>query len=427
MKGKARRMSAWDIGVLEATAKGTRYRLRKVPQSPFIYVRDLRPRPGQKSQFSLAPLLRGEGEHVRQVVQQICALGEADWPSTGTAALERGGPTWGELIERVEQHWSGRLKGSSTSHYRAALRELARRCIAKDNAALEAWVMEKTPGTSPFLVRLETLTHLHGATGELVVSAELPLKLRELHRRRKPTRYVELGSTRGIPSAAEGQDYLDALGEECRLERWCLAMMLCYGLRNHELWWCGAITTESPGIAAGWTLVPGWWRTKSREEHWVWPLRSDWIERYGLRAYQGEAQNQLHRRIRPIVVSSRDQGKPWRPGDPSDPGLCMNNHLIGNWIGRRLRTVLPPWMARVPDTDGRYRTSDPLVRVTPYDLRHAWAVAMATDPAWGHVSTEMAAQAMGHDLAVHRRRYQRWIGSEERRRRAMAAVMLPGA
>jgi integrase len=103
----------------------------------------------------------------------------------------------------------------------------------------------------------------------------------------------------------------------------------------------------------------------------------------------------------------------------------MNNHLIGNWIGRRLRTVLPPWMARVPDTDGRYRASDPPVRVTPYDLRHAWAVAMATDPAWRHVSTEMAAQAMGHDLAVHRRRYQRWIGSEERRRRAMAAVSTP--
>jgi hypothetical protein len=38
---------------------------------------------------------------------------------------------------------------------------------------------------------------------------------------------------------------------------------------------------------------------------------------------------------------------------------------------------------------------------------------------------ELAAQGMGHDLAVHRRRYQRWIGSEERRRRAMAAVNAP--
>jgi len=272
---------------------------------------------------------------------------------------------------------------------------------------------------------VETLTQLHGALGVLAVSAELPLRLRALHRRSKPTRYAELGSTRGIPCKAEAELYLDGLGEAFALERWCLAMMFCYGLRNHELWWCGPITTEAPDVAPDWTLIPGWWRTKSREEHWVWPLCPEWIERYGLRAYQGEAQKQLHRRVRPIVVSSRDQSKPWQPGNPADPGLCMNNHLIGNWIGRRLRTVLPPWMARVPDTDGRYRASDPLVRVTPYDLRHAWAVAMATDPAWRHVSTEMAAQAMGHDLAVHRRRYQRWIGSEERRRRAMAAVSTP--
>ena len=359
-------------------------------------------------------------------MQQICALGEADWPATASGAAASGGLTWGELIERVERYWSGRLKGSSTSHYRAALADLARRRIARDDLALEAWVMEKTPGTRPFLVRLETLTQLHGAAGEAVVSAELPLRLRALHRRLKPSRYVELGSTRGIPSASEGQDYFDALGDEYRLERWCLAMMFCYGLRNHELWWCGPITTESPGVSPGWTLIPGRWRTKSREEHWVWPLRSEWIERYGLRTYQGEAQDQLHRRVRPIVVSSRDQSKPLQPGNPADPGLCMNNELIGNWIGRRLRTVLPPWMARVPDTDGRYRTSDPLVKVTPYDLLHAWAVAMATDPAWRHVSTEMAAQAMCHDLVVHRRRYQRWIGSEERRRRAMAAVGTPG-
>ena len=60
MKGKARRMSAWDAGVLEGISKGTRYRLRKVPNSPFLYVRDLRPKPGHKNQWSLAPLLREE-------------------------------------------------------------------------------------------------------------------------------------------------------------------------------------------------------------------------------------------------------------------------------------------------------------------------------------------------------------------------------
>lgn len=50
---------------------------------------------------------------------------------------------------------------------------------------------------------------------------------------------------------------------------------------------------------------------------------------------------------------------------------------------------------------------------------------MATDPKWRHVRDEDVARAMGHDIDVHRRRYQRWIGADERRRRAMAVIMRP--
>ena len=422
-RGRSQRQSPWNAAVAELMARGTRYRLRKVPSSPFIYVRDLRATAGAKSQWSMAPLERAEADHVRQVADRIIALGERPWP------VELGGQaatSWSEVIRLCEQDWEQRLKGSSASHYRSALQQLNRAGTARSGKALRSWALEKPPGSRPFLTRIETLSQIRRSLQVEWIPLELLEGLRGLHRQHRPGLSSEVAGIRGIPTREEAEVYLDALEPRFRLERWCLAMMLCYGLRNHELWWCGPLTAEAPGITAGWTLVPGWWRTKSREEHWAWPLFPEWVERYGLGAEQGEAQERLHRCVSPRLVSCRDKGRRWEPGDPADPGLCQNNHLIGNWIGRRMRVALPPWFARVPDTDGRYRAEEKPKAIAPYDLRHAWAVTVATDPAWRHVRDEDAARAMGHDVEVHRRRYQRWIGAIERRRRAMAAVMGPG-
>jgi hypothetical protein len=404
-------------------ARGTRYRLRKVSSSPFIYVRDLKPIAGQKKEWSLAPLERTKPEDVRLVADRIISLGDQPWPSEmGSSPSAMG---WSEVIRLCEEDWGKRMKGSSSSHYRSALKQLSRVSSPRTVKAMKAWAMEKLPGSRPFLTRLETLSQLRSTLQPEWVPLELLEELRSLHKKGKSSRPSDLAGIRGIPTRAEAEAYLDGLSPAFQLERWCLAMMLCYGLRNHELWWCASLTTESPGITAGWTLIPGWWRTKSRDEHWVWPLYPEWIERYCLASQQGEAQEQLHRRVSPRLVSCRDKSRRWEPGDPADPGLCQNNHLIGNWIGRRLRTALPPWFARVPDTDGRYRADDKPKAITPYDLRHTWAVTMATDPEWRHVRDEDVARAMGHDIDVHRLRYQRWIGAEERRRRAMAAVIRP--
>lgn len=82
-------------------------------------------------------------------------------------------------------------------------------------------------------------------------------------------------------------------------------------------------------------------------------------------------------------------------------------------------------MARLPATFNSSRTPDKLKAITPYDLRRTSAVTIATELAWRHVRDDDVARAMGHDIEVHRRRYQRWIGAEESRRRAMAAVRCP--
>jgi hypothetical protein len=421
-RGRARRLSPWDTAVAETVARRTRYRLRKVSSSPFIYVRDLRAPPGAVKEWSLAPLERGEPAHVRQVADKILALAEKPWP------IEAGGPRrlqWGEVVALCEADWDERLKSSSSQQYRSMLRQLVRRGIPCTAEGLRAWALERTPGERPFQWRLDLLGQLRRHLPAEVLPEAVLLELRGQARRGRPGRASGLEGIRGIPTRAEAEDYLDALNSRFSLERWCLAMQFCYGLRNHELWWCEAITAEAPGITAGWLLVPGWWRTKSREEHWVWPLFPGWIERYGLAAQQGKAQEELHRRSCPKVVSCRDKSTDWEPGDPADPGLCVNNHRLGTWVTRRLRDYLPPWFARVPDTDGRYQRRDRPQAITPYDLRHAWAVTVATDPAWRHVSDEEAARAMGHSLDVHRRRYQRWIGAAQRRDRAMAAVRLP--
>lgn len=422
-RGAIRQVHFWDAAVAETLAQGTRYRLRKVGASPFIYVLDLRAPAGQRKEWSLRPLRRDEPADVQKVLEQILQAGEGDW-------VEGRGPrgqSWEVIAAHCLEDWESRLKRSTSAPYRSALKELCAQDVPRNEAAMRSWLLGREPGTRPFLTRLEVLSQIRRSLS----SAEggppwLPLALldemRRLHAGRRPKRGNDLAGIRGIPTQAEAEAYLTALPKAYELEQWALAMMYCYGLRNHELWWCSPLTKAEGDIQPGWTLIPGWWRTKSRHEHWVWPVVPEWIERFELADRFEWAQGMLHRRMRPRLVSSRNQKQDWVPSDPGDPGLCVNNHQLGAWITRRMRTVLPEWRARVPDTDGQYRAADRPVRITPYDLRHAWAVTVATDPRWSYVRDEDAARAMGHDLEIHRRRYQRWIGAEERRRRAMAAV-----
>ena len=51
-------------------------------------------------------------------------------------------------------------------------------------------------------------------------------------------------------------------------------------------------------------------------------------------------------------------------------------------------------------------------QIRPYDLRHTWAIRVATDKRWEKVDDSLAAKAMGHDLTTHLKHYQRWISSE---------------
>jgi hypothetical protein len=41
---------------------------------------------------------------------------------------------------------------------------------------------------------------------------------------------------RGIPTKKEAEVYLDSIALSFPLEQWVFAMLLCFGLRPHELW-----------------------------------------------------------------------------------------------------------------------------------------------------------------------------------------------
>jgi hypothetical protein len=430
-RGSIRRLSPWDAAVQELQATGSRYRLRQTTKSPYIYVRDQQD--PSRREWSLKPLRQDSPEDIARAVTLIQSVGRGSWPTLLPPAAPDGEsqglvPDWDVIADLCRRDWSQRMKSSSASHYLAALAALCQARPPRTEEAMQAWLLEKTPGSRPFLTRLEFLGQVRKA-----LTAVDPLsppdwiheswlrRMRELHGSRRAKRSSDINGIRGIPTQQEAEEYLDRIGRDHPLEQWCLAFQFCYGLRNHELWWCSPVTEAGEDRLPGWTLVPGWWRTKSKEEHWVWPVFPAWIERYELAVRLPECQTELHRRKRPRLVSALDQARVWRPGNPADPGLCVNNHYLGEFISRRLRRDLPPWMARVPDTDGLYRGSDPPVQITPYDLRHAWAITVATSPTWRHVRDEDAARAMGHDVEIHRRRYQRWIGADQRRRRAMEA------
>jgi hypothetical protein len=178
------------------------------------------------------------------------------------------------------------------------------------------------------------------------------------------------------------------------------------------------------GIYKGHLYIPGTWRTKSFE-HYVWPLYESWIDEFNLIKDFEEMQNELRSRVKMKIVSALDKTKPWKEGNPIDPGVCINNNVLGAWITIRMRNYLPHLMCNVPDASGLPDKSYEKQRITPYDLRHTWAIRMATDARCTAITDEQAAKAMGHTIEVHRKNYQKWVSKTEARKQYMSQIQFP--
>ena len=155
---------------------------------------------------------------------------------------------------------------------------------------------------------------------------------------------------------------------------WRLAygLMATYGLRNHEVFFCD-LTALAPGGDRVIRVLP----TSKTGEHQVWPFQPDWVEHFGLEQLGGS--------------------------QPPLPAVATDlRHTTLQQVGRR-----------VAEQFRRYE-----LPITPYDLRHAWAVRTI------HIGLPdtVAARMMGHSVAIHTRTYHHWITRRDQQQAVDAAL-----
>ncbi|MFL0789454.1 MAG: site-specific integrase [Prochlorococcus sp.] len=155
---------------------------------------------------------------------------------------------------------------------------------------------------------------------------------------------------------------------------WRLAygLMATYGLRNHEVFFCD-LSALAPGGDRVLRVLP----TTKTGEHQVWPFQPDWVEHFGLERL-GQTTDYL-------------------PQVKTDLG----------------QTTLQQVGRRVSEQFRRYR-----LPLTPYDLRHAWAVRTI------HIGLPdtVAARMMGHSVAIHTRTYHHWITRRDQQQAVDSAL-----
>ena len=175
---------------------------------------------------------------------------------------------------------------------------------------------------------------------------------------------------RPLPSDAQILQVLDLIPNP----QWRLVygLMATYGLRNHEVFFCD-VSALGPGGDRVVRVLP----TSKTGEHQVWPFQPEWVEHFALERLA------LERRALPSVTTD----------------LRVTS----------LRTV----GQRVSEQFRRYD-----LPLTPYDLRHAWAVRTI------HIGLPdtVAARMMGHSVGIHNRTYHHWITRRDQQQAVDAAL-----
>ncbi|MBM5803522.1 MAG: site-specific integrase [Cyanobacteria bacterium K_DeepCast_35m_m2_155] len=175
---------------------------------------------------------------------------------------------------------------------------------------------------------------------------------------------------RQLPSDSEILALLELIPN--RHWRLVFGLMATYGLRNHEAFFCD-LSSLAPGGDRVIRVLP----TSKTGEHQVWPFQPDWVDHFGL------AELAASRSALPAVSTDLR------------------------------RTTLQQVGRRVAEQFKRYQ-----LPITPYDLRHAWAVRTI------HIGLPdtVAARMMGHSVAIHTRTYHHWITRRDQQQAVDAAL-----
>ena len=144
-------------------------------------------------------------------------------------------------------------------------------------------------------------------------------------------------------------------------QKWKLvyALMATYGLRNHEVFFCDLSCLEKGGDR----ILRVFPNTKTGE-HQVWPFHPEWIDKFQLNDLSNDKD------LLPAI------------------NIDLTKTTLQN-VGRR-----------VSEQFRRYQ-----LPLTPYNLRHAWAIRTI------HVGLPdtVSARMMGHSVSIHTKTYHHWI------------------
>ena len=151
-------------------------------------------------------------------------------------------------------------------------------------------------------------------------------------------------------------------------------LMATYGLRNHEVFFCDLSSLSRSGDRVIRVLS-----TTKTGEHQVWPFQPDWVDLFGLN-----------------VLSTDFKALPAIQTDLRVTTLQQ----VGRRVSEQFRRYALP--------------------ITPYDLRHAWAVRTI------HIGLPdtVAARMMGHSVAIHTRTYHHWITRRDQQQAAVSYTQL---
>ena len=156
--------------------------------------------------------------------------------------------------------------------------------------------------------------------------------------------------------------------------RWRLAygLMATYGLRNHEIFFA-----DLSALVAGGDRIIRVLPASKTGEHQIWPFHPGWVERFDL-----------------VSLAA---------GLEALPKVRIDLR----------RTTLQQVGRRVAEQFRRYK-----LPITPYDLRHAWAVRTI------HIGLPdtVAARMMGHSVAIHTRTYHHWITRRDQQQAVDSAL-----
>ena len=436
------KLRKWEDVVQDLVLQKSRYMIRRREKSTYLQIIDKQ----TKKRFSLAPIQAWENmPDVLRIHELILDIGNKPWPDQPIekllqvledpdSVIEELNYQWNDVKTFTLQHCLNSNKGIDPN-VKCDLNNLAKAKPPFKWEDIRCWVYEKQLEKKSFRNRLDSLaqirlalTNKFGSEPEWLKRDEL-MKLRELHRLayKKENKFISSDSyIRGIPTKDQLEKYLESLDKKYKLEKWCIACQATYGLRNHELHHASIIKTTNieEGLYKGHLYVPGEWRTKSFE-HWVWPLFPEWIEKFNLMDDFDLMQNELRERVKINIVSAFDKNEQWIEGNPQDRGVCINNRTLGNWLTKRMKNYLPALYGCVPDAKGLPDGETEPQRITPYDLRHYWAIMHCCDPSCAGITEEQAARAMGHSLDVHKKNYQRWVSVTESRRQSMTGIAFP--